>query len=67
MIATSPLTADGAGGDPVAMQASLKWALGLPDEMVVLPGHGRSTTIGRERATNPHLRGINAGPTTVRP
>jgi hypothetical protein len=24
--------------------------------MVVLPGHGPKTTIGRERATNPYLR-----------
>jgi hydroxyacylglutathione hydrolase len=58
---------DNAGGDPVAMQASLAWALGLPDETVVLPGHGRSTTIGTERVSNPHLRGIGAGPTAVRP
>ena len=58
---------DNAGGDPVAMQASLAWVMGLPDHTVVLPGHGRSTTVGRERATNPHLRGIHVGPTTVRP
>jgi hydroxyacylglutathione hydrolase len=30
--------------------------LTLPDEMVVLPGHGPTTTIGRERASNPYLR-----------
>ncbi len=51
---------DSIGGDPVAMQKSLAWALTLPDETVVLPGHGRSTTIGRERASNPHLRGIES-------
>ena len=28
----------------------------MPDETVVLPGHGGQTTIGRERATNPFLR-----------
>jgi hydroxyacylglutathione hydrolase len=28
----------------------------LPPETVVLPGHGESTTVGRERATNPHVR-----------
>ena len=28
---------------------------------VVLPGHGGSTTIGHERATNPHLRGLVGG------
>jgi glyoxylase-like metal-dependent hydrolase (beta-lactamase superfamily II) len=29
--------------------------LRLPDEMVVRPGHGPDTTIGRERAMNPFL------------
>jgi hydroxyacylglutathione hydrolase len=33
----------------------------LDDEIVVHPGHGPSTTIGRERATNPFLREL-AGP-----
>ena len=30
--------------------------LTLPDETVVLSGHGGETTIGREKATNPYLR-----------
>lgn len=30
--------------------------LPLPDDTVVWPGHGRSTTIGKERASNPFLR-----------
>jgi hydroxyacylglutathione hydrolase len=30
--------------------------LSLPDETKVLPGHGPSTTIGEERASNPFLR-----------
>jgi glyoxylase-like metal-dependent hydrolase (beta-lactamase superfamily II) len=30
--------------------------LALPDETKVLPGHGPSTTIGQERASNPFLR-----------
>jgi glyoxylase-like metal-dependent hydrolase (beta-lactamase superfamily II) len=30
--------------------------LTLPDDTVVLPGHGPATTIGTERKTNPHLR-----------
>jgi glyoxylase-like metal-dependent hydrolase (beta-lactamase superfamily II) len=29
--------------------------LTLPDDVVVLPGHGEQTSIGRERATNPFL------------
>ncbi|HEY5199423.1 MAG TPA: MBL fold metallo-hydrolase [Acidothermaceae bacterium] len=56
---------DNAGGDDVAMRASLARVLRLPDETAVLPGHGRSTTIGRERVTNPHLRGL-AGVRQVR-
>jgi hydroxyacylglutathione hydrolase len=49
---------DNAGGDDVAMQSSLARVLTYADETVVLPGHGRSTTIGRERVTNPYLRGL---------
>ncbi len=29
--------------------------LALPDDLLVLPGHGPATTMGRERATNPYL------------
>ncbi len=32
----------------------------LPDDTVVLPGHGPATTIGRERAANPFLAGTGA-------
>jgi glyoxylase-like metal-dependent hydrolase (beta-lactamase superfamily II) len=28
----------------------------LPDETVVFPGHGASTTIGEERESNPFLQ-----------
>ncbi len=31
--------------------------LALPDETIVVPGHGPLTTIGRERQTNPFLAG----------
>ena len=41
---------------PVAMQASLRRFLTLPDALPVLPGHGPDTTVGRERATNPFLQ-----------
>ncbi|MDQ3105825.1 MAG: MBL fold metallo-hydrolase [Actinomycetota bacterium] len=45
------------GGDHQQMLASLaRTVLGLDDRVVVLPGHGEQTTIGRERATNPFLR-----------
>ncbi len=44
------------GGDPDAMTRSLRGkVLPLPDDTLVLPGHGPSTTIGRERRTNPYL------------
>lgn len=40
-----------------AMDASLARFLELPDPLPVLPGHGPRTTVGRERTTNPYLRG----------
>ena len=51
------------GGDTDTMMASLaRTVLSLEDEVVVLPGHGEQTTIGRERATNPFLRDLTAAP-----
>jgi hydroxyacylglutathione hydrolase len=38
------------GGDPAAMVESIGRLAGLDDRVSVLPGHGGSTTIGRERA-----------------
>ena len=38
------------GGDPEAMAASLARLTELPDPTGVFPGHGATTTIGRERA-----------------
>lgn len=35
--------------------------LPLPDELKVLPGHGRTTTIGAERRSNPFLRAAMEG------
>jgi hydroxyacylglutathione hydrolase len=32
--------------------------LGLPEETVVIPGHGEMTTIGREKERNPFLQGM---------
>lgn len=49
------------GGDPNAMQRSLRdVVLPLADTTLVLPGHYQATTIARERATNPYLRGLGA-------
>ncbi len=49
------------GGSMPAMLATLRdKVLSLPDDTVVLPGHGPETTIGRERATNPYLREVAA-------
>jgi glyoxylase-like metal-dependent hydrolase (beta-lactamase superfamily II) len=46
------------GGDHQAILSSLARTLTLPDETIVLPGHGPKTTIGDERQTNPFLTGL---------
>ena len=44
------------GGDHPTMLRSLREkVLTLPDDIVVLPGHGEQTSIARERASNPYL------------
>jgi glyoxylase-like metal-dependent hydrolase (beta-lactamase superfamily II) len=43
---------------PHEMEGSLRWFLTLDDALEVLPGHGATTTVGRERATNPFLVGL---------
>jgi glyoxylase-like metal-dependent hydrolase (beta-lactamase superfamily II) len=44
------------GGDHATMLDTLRRkVLTLRDDVVVLPGHGEQTSIGRERATNPFL------------
>jgi hydroxyacylglutathione hydrolase len=49
------------GGDHEQMLHTLSTkVLPLDDETVVLPGHGPTTTIGRERASNPFLAGLTA-------
>ncbi|MBE7339180.1 MBL fold metallo-hydrolase [Corynebacterium aurimucosum] len=43
--------------DPAAMQRSLRGPVwGLVDSLAILPGHGPTSTMRRERATNPFLR-----------
>ncbi|MEI7884562.1 MAG: MBL fold metallo-hydrolase [Clostridia bacterium] len=39
-----------------AMQNSLRKLLQLEDSLIVYPGHGNATTIGRERVHNPFLK-----------
>jgi hydroxyacylglutathione hydrolase len=47
------------GGDhPTMLRSLADKVLPLADDIVVLPGHGEQTTIGRERATNPFLQDL---------
>lgn len=51
------------GGSERDMLESLhRVVLGRPDETVVHAGHGGSTTIGRERRTNPYLQNVDGAP-----
>lgn len=44
------------GGDAELLFSGIKRKLfALPDDVTVLPGHGPTTTIGHERATNPFV------------
>ena len=55
------------GGDYATILASLaRVCLPLPDETVILSGHGPHTTIGAERRSNPFLAGLTppVGPST---
>lgn len=46
------------GSDETTLRESIRGKLyALPDAMRVLPGHGPTTTIGREKRTNPFVRG----------
>ena len=48
------------GGDHAQMLTSLRdKLLTRADDTVVLPGHGPTTTVGRERAGNPFLQGLD--------
>jgi hydroxyacylglutathione hydrolase len=54
------------GGDyPTILRSLSRVCLTLPDETLVLSGHGPQTTIGAERRGNPFLAGLKpeAGPT----
>jgi glyoxylase-like metal-dependent hydrolase (beta-lactamase superfamily II) len=45
------------GGDSDLILTSIRdRLLALPDDTLVIPGHGGTSTIGRERRANPFLR-----------
>ena len=46
---------DGGGDYDRLMQSIREELLPLGDETIIHPGHGPSTTIGREKRTNPFL------------
>lgn len=46
------------GGSPGEMARSLRRLIGLDGDFRVYPGHGPETTLARERAWNPFLRGL---------
>jgi glyoxylase-like metal-dependent hydrolase (beta-lactamase superfamily II) len=55
------------GGDhPTMLRSLTDKVLPLADDVVVLPGHGEQTSIGRERATNPYLLELQRGDETGR-
>jgi glyoxylase-like metal-dependent hydrolase (beta-lactamase superfamily II) len=50
------------GGDFRTLMTSIRdQVLTLPDRTVLYSGHGPSTTVGEERATNPFLAGLTEG------
>jgi hydroxyacylglutathione hydrolase len=55
------------GGDyPTILRSLARVCLTLPDETLVLSGHGPRTTIGDERRTNPFLSGLVPGESPAR-
>lgn len=44
------------GGDFATLEKSVKKIYALPDDTVIYPGHGESTTVGAEKASNPYVR-----------
>ncbi|MBK7671729.1 MAG: MBL fold metallo-hydrolase [bacterium] len=46
------------GGDFATLEKSIRERIyTLPDATIVVSGHGPDTTVGREKATNPYVRG----------
>jgi glyoxylase-like metal-dependent hydrolase (beta-lactamase superfamily II) len=49
------------GGDFEELARSIRGQIyTLPDDTVVLPGHGPRTTVGEEKADNPYVPGLAA-------
>ncbi len=48
------------GGDWTVLQSSLRRLMRLPEETVIYPGHGETTTIGRELRSNPFINELRA-------
>ena len=47
------------GSHPQMLESLRRKVLPLDDDIIVLPGHGGATTIGRERQSNPFLRDLH--------
>ncbi len=45
------------GGDFETLKKSLDKLMKLPEDTVVVPGHGNTTTIGEEKHSNPYITG----------
>ena len=56
LVAGSVGRTDLPGGDMATLMASLQKLTALPDDTVVIPGHGMFTTIGDEKRGNPFLQ-----------
>lgn len=45
------------GGDIAALTESIRTQIySMPDDTILLPGHGPQTTVGEEKASNPYVR-----------
>jgi len=49
------------GSHPQMLDSLRAKVLPLDDDILVLPGHGEATTVGRERAANPFLQSLPVG------